>query len=69
MKLLEKIKNCQNMRSPVKINYFFRFNVVDCQGKTLLSEKIHKIGQKCQKNKNNLIDTWRSTLISSILNN
>jgi hypothetical protein len=46
---MEKIKNFQNMRSPVKVNYYFRFSVVDCPEKTLLTEKIHKIGQKMSK--------------------
>jgi hypothetical protein len=49
LKFLEKIKNFQNLRSPVKINYFFRFSVVDCPGKTLWTEKKVKIGQKMAK--------------------
>jgi hypothetical protein len=45
----EKFKYFQNLRTPVKINYFFRFSVVDCPEKMLLTEKIHQNGQKMSK--------------------
>jgi hypothetical protein len=49
LKFLEKIKNFQNLRLPVKINYFFRFSVVDCPGKTLGLKKRSKLVKKWQK--------------------
>jgi hypothetical protein len=38
------------MRSPVKINYFFRFSVVNCPEKCLKLKKFIKMVKKCQKN-------------------
>jgi hypothetical protein len=38
------------MRSPVKINYFFRFSVTDRLEKIVRTVKIHKHGQKYKKN-------------------